>query len=171
MNPCTIQTRDYHCSFIRSKKQLPPASRICIKQKCIRNPLCPTSLPRYRPRQRPQMAAALASRAASTSRTVGLLLSIAGPLSAVTAGVAVSKGIISAAAALLVLALLGAAAVVIRTLAEPAAGALPSGQQMVLMARTRRAIFPKDFTGEPLTESHVTMHTMCTHDDPGHMQR
>jgi hypothetical protein len=80
-------------------------------------------------------------------RAAGFLAAAAGPVSAVAAAVAVAKGALTAPAALLGLALLGAIAVVVRTPLEPARGGMPSLAQALHLVQGRRAVFPRDFTG------------------------
>jgi hypothetical protein len=92
-------------------------------------------------------SAASADSSSRASAVVAPLLSIGGPLSALAAALAVVNGYITTPTALLIVALLGAAAYALRALAEPAVG-LPSWQQAVQLARGRRSIFPRDFTGE-----------------------
>jgi hypothetical protein len=93
-------------------------------------------------------APAGAGAARAPSRPLASVLAILGPLSAAAAAFAVAKGTLTAPAALLALALAGAASVILRTLLEPAAGGMPSLQQALHLIRTRRAVFPRDFSGE-----------------------
>jgi len=87
--------------------------------------------------------------APASARPAAAVLAFAGPASALAAGLAVAKGLISIPTALLALALLGAAAVILRTLLEPSGGAapMPSLQQALHLIQTRRSIFPRDFSG------------------------
>lgn len=112
--------------------------------------------PAYFAFRRGNMSGSLAQpRASGVHGAVGSILSVAGPLSGLAAAAAVAKGIITIPTALLALVLFGAAAVILRTLAEPAASGMPSAAQTLHLIRNRRAVYPKDFTGGQLQRPQI----------------
>ncbi|KAI8462737.1 MAG: Nitroreductase-like protein [Monoraphidium minutum] len=142
--------------------RLAPASTICR-----RSALCPhRQLPpkgpvrhlniasvQHHPLQlsaRAPTAMAAQARASGSAGGLQQALALVGTLSAVGAAAAVAKGWLTVPTALLFVALLGAALAIVRALAEPAAGGLPSWQQTLDLIRARRSLFAKDFTGAQL---------------------
>lgn len=77
---------------------------------------------------------------------VDMVLSAAGPLSALAVSLAVMQGYLTAPTALLAVALLGAATVAARAFTEPVAGP-PTWEQSLHLIRRRRSVFPRDFSG------------------------